>query len=535
MAALQHGCQDVGALGSSLSLDVAEFSAGLADMAILDDVAAVAELDVWLRAVRPDDDRITGYADAAVRLAKTCGRLLLTLRIAAALLRADPDLTVNDLVDELDAVRQRLQGMQDDERAWPWPSEVVAVFELAYLQLSEPAARVFRLLPVHPAPDVSVGAVEALADRPSSEARRALAALAQANLAEAVPGSTDRWRLHHLVRLYARSLSNALARADMREQAWDRLLDYYLTTAEAADDQLRGRPDPANPAVFSTPDDALAWLEAERPSLIAAVEMAADTGRDCAAASLPLYLAQYLARQRSFDDLLATTTIGLSAARRLRDSNLQGNALTNIGLAQQELGQAEEAISAHRDAIAIFRVTGDASGMGDALNNLGLALREESRSEEAITAHRDAVVIYREAGDRPGEAAALNNLGLALKRAGCLDEAVSSHKDAVVIYRETGDRHGEGMALGNLGSTLQMSGQPGAAISAWRSAVSKFLETGDHSARGVALSNLGSVLAEVGQSEDAIIAYREAAFVFRDTGDRERELMALAQLEAASD
>ena len=42
------------------------------------------------------------------------------------------------------------------------------------------------------------------------------------------------------------------------------------------------------PAGFAGRDEALAWLDAERPSLIAAVTMAAGTGRDQIALDLPL-------------------------------------------------------------------------------------------------------------------------------------------------------------------------------------------------------------------------------------------------------
>ena len=38
-----------------------------------------------------------------------------------------------------------------------------------------------------------------------------------------------------------------------------------------------------------------------------------------------------------------------------------------------------------------------------ARNNLGVALQEVRRFEEAITAHQDAVGIFRETGDRHGE------------------------------------------------------------------------------------------------------------------------------------
>ena len=44
------------------------------------------------------------------------------------------------------------------------------------------------------------------------------------------------------------------------------------------------------------------------------------------------------------------------------------------------------------------------------MNNLGVALGEVRRFEEAITAHQDAAAIFRETGDRHGEGTALSNL-----------------------------------------------------------------------------------------------------------------------------
>ncbi len=46
-----------------------------------------------------------------------------------------------------------------------------------------------------------------------------------------------------------------------------------------------------------------------------------------------------------------------------------------------------------------------------ALTNLGLALQEVRRLEEAITAHQDAATLFRETGDRHREIIALENLG----------------------------------------------------------------------------------------------------------------------------
>ncbi len=128
-----------------------------------------------------------------------------------------------------------------------------------------------------------------------------LAGLARAHPAETAPG-TGPVAIHDLLRLYARRLSDA----DDREQARDRLLGYYLTTADAADDHLRALPGTAVPEQFTGRDNALDWLDAERASLVAAVSMAAGTGQDQAAVRLPVALAEYFDWQRRFDDWLAT-------------------------------------------------------------------------------------------------------------------------------------------------------------------------------------------------------------------------------------
>jgi tetratricopeptide (TPR) repeat protein len=72
------------------------------------------------------------------------------------------------------------------------------------------------------------------------------------------------------------------------------------------------------------------------------------------------------------------------------------------------------------------------------------------RLEEAITAHQDAAAIYRETGDRQNEGMALDNLGNALREVGRFEEAITAHQDAAAIFRETGDRQSEDFALEDL-------------------------------------------------------------------------------------
>ena len=339
---------------------------------------------------------MTGSAliESAGRLAGTCGGLPLALRIAGALLAADPALTAAELAGELGDEVGRLKALAYDDGGGTSAPSVAAAFELSYRQLDVAAGLLFRLLPVNPGPDVCTAAAAALAGWSSGEARRVIRRLAQAHLVEPSSGA-GRWRMHDLLGLYARELSDAEAAADQREQCWDRLLGYYMSNTRAADDHLRALPGKEVPAGFAGLDDALAWLDAERPNLVVAVVLAAGTGRDQVALNLPLALCEYLSWRRRFDDWIAVLQISRDAAHRLGSPVNEGAALNNLGVALREVRRFEEAVTACQDAAAIFREAGDRHGEGRALNNLGVALVEVRRFEEAVTACQDAAAIFR--------------------------------------------------------------------------------------------------------------------------------------------
>ena len=513
---------------------LAGLGARLLDVNVLDGPAAVALVEEVLRAARPGDDRIGRDREAAGRLAGVCGGLPLALRITAALLAADPALTVGELADQLADEVGRLAVLRYDDGGGTSAPSVAAAFDLSYRhldELDEPASRLFRLLAVNPGPDISAAAAAALTGQPAGATRMVLGRLVRAHLVE--PAGTGRWRMHDLLALYASQLSGTGTGAQEREQARDRLLDYYLTRARAADEHLWVRAGMPTPAGFAGRAEALAWLDAERPSLIAAVPLAAATGRDQIALRLPLYLSEYLSWRRRFDDWLTILAISRDTARRLGNRMGEAIALNNSGLALDQVRRFDEAITAHQDAAAICRETGDRHGEGAALGNLGIALRQVRRFDEAITAHQDAAAICRETGDRHGEGAALGNLGIALRQVRRFDEAITAHQDAAAICRETGDRHGEGMALTGLGLALAEVRRFDEAITGHQDAAAICRETGDRHGKGMALTGLGLALAEVRRFDEAITAHQDAAAIYRETGDRHGEGRALGNLGVA--
>jgi tetratricopeptide (TPR) repeat protein len=512
---------------------LAGLAARLMDVTVLDERAGVALLDRVLRAARLDDDRINADPKSAERLAGICGGLPLALRIAGALLAADPAMMAAELAEELADEIGRLKALRYDDGGGTSAPSVTASFELSYRQLDTAASQVFRLLPVSPGPDISTTAIAVLAGWPTGKARKAVGRLVRAHLIEGASGAAGRWRMHDLLHLYARQLSDANADSDEREQAQDRLLGYYLSTADVADAHLRALPGGKVPAGFTDRDDALTWLDAERPSLVTAVVLAANTGRDRVAMELPLRLGVYLSWRRRFDDWVTVLTISRDAAQRRGSRVDEATALAHLGVALGEVRRFEEAIAACQDAVAIFQKTGDRQGKGKALNNLGLALAQVKRFEEAIAAYQDAATMYRETGDRRGEGKALNNLGLALAEVKRFEEAITAYQETAAIFREAGDRHREGVALNNLGLALVKVKRFEEAIAAYQDAAAIDRETGDRHGEGMALNNLGLALRDVQRFEEAIAAYQDAATILRETGDRYREGVALSNLGVA--
>ncbi len=429
----------------TLSID-----ARLHDLNVLDESEAVAMLRETLRVARGDDDtRISQAPEAAGQIARLCAGLPLALSIAASLLAEDDtqDYTAADLADELESEHTRLEQLTYEERA------VRAAFDLSYRRLDQRQARLFRLLPLNPGPDVSTEAAAHLADIEELDARNLLTRLARAHLIERKPGR--RWGMHDLVRLYADACGSdsSQTEADECEVARARLFTHYQDTAKAADTHIDTGPGPRSPR-FRDRSQALQWLDAEHANLIATATAAPRLGHPVTLSALAFALAGYLDHRRYFDDWLALTTTALTVLRGAGDAHSGAAALNNLGLALRQLRRFEEAIDAHRRAVEIYRETGDRHGEGQALNNLGVALGRLRRFEEAVDAHSEAADIFRESGGRHGEGQALNNIGLSLRELRRFEEAVDAHSEAADIFRESGDRHGEGTALGNLAVAL---------------------------------------------------------------------------------
>lgn len=325
------------------------------------------------------------------QLAELCGRLPLALRIIAERLAASTA-SIIDLVEELEDERSRLCALspEDDSNA------VRAVFSWSYLALSAEDARTFRLLGLHPGPDISAAAADALVGGP---ARQSLQRLVSAHLLEA---QGKRYRFHDLVRLYA---AERVRDDDEQLSALTRLVAWYVHTVadsqRVADPHYRRiTPDPAPPGVtpltFTTNEEVEAWFAQEHTTLVAVTRCANERGLDVPAWQLPALLTRHYMDNKRWKEWRSATYAGLDAVRRLGDTNGEAEILNSLGILYAQLGEPDESFACHARALALRRTLGDRHGECVSLNNICFPHKQAGRLEKAYEGLLEALAITRE-------------------------------------------------------------------------------------------------------------------------------------------
>ncbi|MFF3402168.1 tetratricopeptide repeat protein [Streptomyces sp. NPDC002659] len=459
--------------------------ARLHDLDILDEPASIELLRDALHQARGSaDNRVDDDPEAAAAIARLCAGLPLALRIAAGLLADAPTRPLASLARALASEHSRLDRLHREDRA------VRAAFDLSYQHLDDLHARLFRLLPLNPGPDLSTEAAAHLTDGNEFQVEELLQDLARAHLIE-LGHVWGRWRLHDLVRLYADERAAEGMDHGWRDAALTRLLEHYATTAKAADDHLRALPGQNAPDAFTGREAALTWLDAERANLVGAATIAKGTGHPDIAIRLPSSLVEYLQWRRFFDDWITTSTIQRDTAQAIGDDRREAAAWNNLGLAFWEVRRFDEAITALEHARDLFQRTDDRRFAASAWNNLGLALQDVRRFDDAITAHTRARDIHQDLGDHHHEAMAWNNLGLAFREVGRFDEAITAHSHARDTYHDLGDEYREATAWHNLGVAFSKVGRFDEGIRAHTQARELFERTDDQHGVADAWNDLG--------------------------------------------
>jgi len=508
------GCLVIVTSRSQLTSLVATEGAAPLTLDVLTDAEAQ---DLLSRCLGPE--RVADDPSAASELIQLCARLPLALSIAAARTASQPGLSLAALTADLRDARGRLDALDAGHAA----ANVRAVLSWSYQQLDAPAARLFRLLGLHPGPDISTAAAASMAALPLDEGRRRLGELTRAHLlAEHAPG---RFWCHDLLRAYAAELTQSADSAAERRAATGRMLDHYLHTAHSAALQLHptrrpvalAAPQPgAEPEHIGAAGKALAWFGAEDRVLMAATARALEAGFDTHVWQLAWALSRFLDTQGRWHDWAVTEQLALAATQRLGDRAAQASAHQRFGFVSGRLGRYEDAHAHLGLALSIHTQRGDHAGQAYVQHALALMLNYQGRYREALGQAQQALESWTAAGDLSGRAMALNSVGWFHAVLGDHQQALGYCGQALDLFRDLGHAEGMANALDSLGYAHQQLGHHAEAAACYQRALGLHRETGSRWGMAETLGHLGDTRHAAGNPAEARAAWDEALAILDD-------------------
>jgi DNA-binding SARP family transcriptional activator/tetratricopeptide (TPR) repeat protein len=382
--------------------------------------------------------RVMAEPAAVSELIALCGGLPLALCDLAGRAVARPGLPLASLAAEMRNARRRLDILETGESA----TSVRMVFSWSRAKLGDRASRMFRLLGIHPGPDITGSGAASLAGLPREQASLALAELCDEHLlTEYVPG---RYKCHDLLRFYA--VEEAMTReceAD-RNAAVRRVLDHYLHAASVASGFLC--PDPTEvvrtgprPGVLleeiGGPAQAAKWFEDEQHVLLAMISKAADSGYAPYAWELPRIAGWYFQGEACWRRLAAAEESALAVATRAGDLAGLVTARQQLGWLRFLLGDIVSAAHHLDEAIKLAGQLGERRLLALAGLSRAYVLQAQDRTLEATVQARQALQLYQALGDARGEARALYAIGWYLIQLGDHRQAIHFSSRALEVCR----------------------------------------------------------------------------------------------------
>lgn len=465
--------------------------------------------------------RVEAEPGAVEEMMELAARLPLALSIVAARAATRRTVPLARVAADLRAARHSLDPFHTGDQL----TDLRAVFSWSYLTLAPDAARLFRLLGLHPGPDISVPAMASLAALTPARTRRLIADLTEAHmLTERCAG---RYTFHDLQRAYAAELAHQVDPPQARLAAMRRLLDHYLHSAYAAAGSLDTYRDglvldavatevrPESPAGHEA---ALAWLIAEHPILVPAVGLAAANGFERHAWQLASTLTEYFERRGHWHDWAATQSSAQAAAQRLGDARALAHSHRGLGRARQWLGSYDEAIQHYQQALRLFGELGDVLGQARTWHSLGRVAELRGEPADALAHTQRGLELFRAAGDRAGLAKALNGVGWYHTLLGNHRQALTSCGEALAILRRLGDRRVEANTWDSLGYAHHQLGDHAAAIACYEHALALLRAVGDRFHEADVSDHLGDACHAAGDPVVAGRAWRNALTILRQLG-----------------
>src|SRR5690606_29111148 len=478
---------------------------------------------VSLRARVIGAERVRAEPAAAAEIAGLCGHLPLALRIAAAHLSGAHTDLASYAAELRESPRITKLAVSGDEIS----TGVEMAFQHSYVRLSAADRRLFRFIGLAPGADFTTEDAARLADLPPDQTAAGLAELCQAHLLE--HRGHRRYRLHDLIRSYANQCGETEDAPPERDAALLRLVTAYLDSAAAAARLLHPqwlallpRHVGTDPHRFTGRAAALAWLEAERANLVAAVRAAAPRAWP-QVSDLAYAVRGFLAQRRHIDDLIEVSRAAVAASTAAGDGRGEASAQMNLAIAYGSLGDFDAARRRFAAVLATARRHHWTDIQTVAHHNLGFLYNQVGQLDQAAEQYRSALALDGGSGQAL-RGSSLTNLADVCYRRGQVDEAVRLLTQALEFAGQTAALGVAATAHTQLGQLYHLRAEPELARRHLTVGLARFRQVGNRSGEAEALHLLAAVRLESGDPAGARELAETALDIARDREDGPAEI-----------
>jgi DNA-binding SARP family transcriptional activator/tetratricopeptide (TPR) repeat protein len=457
--------------------------------------------------------RVADEPDHARQLVALCGCLPLAVRIVGARLASRPHWTLAAMAARLGDETRRLDELAVADQ------QVRAGIEVTYRGLDARAQAALRALSWMDLPDFPAWIAARLLDVPTPEGEDAVEALVDAHLLDVTQVDAvgqARYRIHNLIQIYAREQAVTTDPADQRDAAVRRLMGTWLwlidqITASTPPGAIPFAPElprihPADPDATRPVITAPAvWLDAEQPTLVAAVERSAALGLiDVSVALATALCGSVFSLGNQFEAWGRTHTAALAAAREAGDRAAEALLLVQLG--QLHYTQ-DDYPPAHRyllESLSLFRELGDARGEATAQASLGWICREQGRLAEALHFLGQAHTYFTATSLDSASGYTGRLIGTTYLEQGYFEGARAALTESVAAYRRCGSRHGEALSVRSLGLVHRAIGELDAALTLCQEALDILVAVGDEKHEAYGLQGVAKTMIRLGRVDEAL-------------------------------
>jgi tetratricopeptide (TPR) repeat protein/transcriptional regulator with XRE-family HTH domain len=472
---------------------------------------------------------------ALLGLADICGNLPLALRIAGNRLLSRPDWSIEYLLRQLADQDQRIGLLVAGDL------QVAAPFMLSYRQLSAAAARTLRRLSLVPGPDSDPNLAAQLTGLSVRETAAALEELTELGLLQ--PGTGGRYRLHDLIRLFARARLGEEEGPQERRRAEDTMVTWLLDTAITAahwfDPTYAGRvAATVTPGAPASAEEAGRWLEQESLNWLGALRMAFAGGRHAEVMAVARAMHWFSERWRHWGSWLEVFQMSAASAEALGDRRGRAIHLNYVAWAYTTFALRHELADAPaREAMRLARDVGDLREQGWSWLCIGSAARRHGDAAGAQDAARHSLPLFEAVAEWDGYSQGLSLLAASLAQAGRHRDAIDQYRRLEALLADPGRAPSPlvsditaGHLRLNIGLSLLALGRWKPAAESLEAALPMVQRSGVRQSEARCRYGLGSALTQLGRVDEARAHLRRAVRVARQVGPAEVADQSLARL-----